>query len=199
DTMPLDEAVLALMRAAAAAGRPVYLASAAARPLVDRLARRLEDLIGRPIDGVFATDGEINLAGTRKREALLAAFGAGGFDYVGNAPVDVPIWEAARQGYVVREGGADPARRFQATGRRPLVIVAEHRVGLRTVRKAARVHQWAKNLLIFVPMVLGGALELGIFLETLACFLAFGLIASATYIANDLVDLPSDRRDPSKR
>lgn len=65
--------------------------------------------------------------------------------------------------------------------------------------KALRLHQWAKNLLVFVPLVLGSRLEPGLVWNTLVSFLALGLVASGTYVINDLLDLSADRRHRSKR
>jgi 4-hydroxybenzoate polyprenyltransferase len=71
---------------------------------------------------------------------------------------------------------------------------------LASFTRAARVHQWAKNLLILAPFVaahqpltLGalGRLGLGV--------LVFSLTASAAYLINDLIDLDHDRRHPQKR
>lgn len=71
---------------------------------------------------------------------------------------------------------------------------------VRPVLRAVRLHQWAKNLLIFVPLVLSHR-----FTDTTAlwhaglAFLAFGLCASAMYVINDLVDCEADRQHPDKR
>jgi 4-hydroxybenzoate polyprenyltransferase len=76
---------------------------------------------------------------------------------------------------------------------------ANRSVGMALFR-SLRLHQWAKNLLIFVPLVLAGKIH-----STeawAACtlgFVAFGVLASATYILNDLKDIPFDRLHWSKR
>jgi 4-hydroxybenzoate polyprenyltransferase len=62
-----------------------------------------------------------------------------------------------------------------------------------------RLHQWAKNLLIFVPLLLSHALSAGKLLTALAAFCCFSLTASAAYIVNDLLDIEADRRHPRKR
>lgn len=69
-----------------------------------------------------------------------------------------------------------------------------------TLLSAVRIRQWVKNLLIFTPIVLGGALgdPKAIFNASL-CFLAMGLLASGTYLINDLIDVESDRKHPTKR
>lgn len=65
---------------------------------------------------------------------------------------------------------------------------------------AFRLHQWAKNALIFVPLFLGHiAGDPVAWARTIVGFLAFGLVASATYLVNDLVDRDFDRAHPTKR
>lgn len=66
--------------------------------------------------------------------------------------------------------------------------------------RSLRPHQWLKNLLVFVPLV--AAQEAGDFgptLNALLAFIAFSLAASAVYVLNDLLDLPSDRKHERKR
>jgi 4-hydroxybenzoate polyprenyltransferase len=70
---------------------------------------------------------------------------------------------------------------------------------VKAVLKALRLHQWAKNILIFVPMLLAHVLRAGVFADAAIAFVSFSLCASSTYIANDLLDIESDRRHPRKR
>ncbi len=66
--------------------------------------------------------------------------------------------------------------------------------------RALRLHQWAKNLLLFVPLAAAHRLDdRAALLAVLLGFIAFGLVASATYVVNDLLDLESDRLHPTKR
>lgn len=71
--------------------------------------------------------------------------------------------------------------------------------GLRWVDVAwgMRLHQWAKNILIFVPLVTSHRLEL--IGEALIGFFAFGLCVSGIYLLNDVADVASDRLHPTKR
>lgn len=66
--------------------------------------------------------------------------------------------------------------------------------------RALRPHQWVKNLLVFVPVVLDHKL---FHAETMAkatiAFVAFCCVASSAYILNDIFDLEADRRHPTKR
>lgn len=67
------------------------------------------------------------------------------------------------------------------------------------VVRAMRPHQWVKNVLVFLPMIADHGLTLANIGWTLLAFFAFGMVASAVYVLNDLIDLPADRRHPTKR
>ena len=68
-----------------------------------------------------------------------------------------------------------------------------------SVLSLLRVHQWAKNLLIFVPLILARRHDLETWSEALLAFAAFSLVASSTYVLNDLVDADADRNHPVKK
>jgi 4-hydroxybenzoate polyprenyltransferase len=71
---------------------------------------------------------------------------------------------------------------------------------LTSALKTMRLWQWAKNILMFVPLVLAHQIgDLEKVSATLLGFVLFGLCASATYIWNDLYDLSHDRLHPSKK
>lgn len=66
--------------------------------------------------------------------------------------------------------------------------------------RALRPHHWAKNALIFLPLVLAHQLtNPPLVLWSVLAFIAFCMAASATYLVNDLVDIESDRKHPTKR
>ena len=68
------------------------------------------------------------------------------------------------------------------------------------VLHAMRVHQWVKNLLVFVPILLDHRLsDPDIVLRGVIAFGAFCLAASGGYVVNDLMDLEADRHHPDKR
>ncbi|MDR4307770.1 UbiA family prenyltransferase [Chelatococcus sambhunathii] len=70
----------------------------------------------------------------------------------------------------------------------------------RLIAKAARLHQWSKNALVAVPLVLGGrASDLDGWIAVIAGMLLLGLLASSTYVLNDLWDLEDDRKHWTKR
>ena len=71
---------------------------------------------------------------------------------------------------------------------------------VRAVVAALRPHQWSKNALLLLPMVLAPGLPTPLALShALLAFLAFSLSASAGYVLNDVLDIKADRAHPTKR
>jgi 4-hydroxybenzoate polyprenyltransferase len=66
--------------------------------------------------------------------------------------------------------------------------------------KTMRPKQWAKNVVVFAPLVFDEKLFTPyLFGRTLLAFALFCLISSTVYIINDLVDIEKDRQHPRKR
>lgn len=66
--------------------------------------------------------------------------------------------------------------------------------------RSLRAHQWVKNLLVFVPLLMSPeARNFALLWNAFLAFAAFSLCASAVYVLNDLLDLDADRRHPTKR
>jgi 4-hydroxybenzoate polyprenyltransferase len=163
--------------------------------------QKLADAVAAHVGGfetVLASDGRCNLAGAHKAEALRGRYGDGGFDYAGNAAPDLRVWQHARRAVLVNAS----ARVVRAAQKRFAVerVFAREGGSLRTWIKALRVHQWLKNLLVFLPLA---AAHLVMSREAVGrcvlAFLCFGLCASGVYILNDLLDLDADRAHPRKR
>ncbi len=190
--LPYDEDVVSLIRQRRAAGNQVYLASASN----ERYVQAVADHLGL-FDGWFASSDSENLSSRSKARRLVEAFGEGGFDYVGNGRADLAVWTVACRRIAVR---VSPTVRSKLIDMDPDAIVLENAMGrTRAWIKLLRVHQWAKNALVFVPLVTARRFDLLAFGEAIGAFLAFSLAASAIYILNDLVDLDADRKHPSKR
>ena len=70
---------------------------------------------------------------------------------------------------------------------------------IRPILKVMRLHQWSKNILIFVPLALTHRFfEIDAIWRTTLAFLCFGLVASSIYVLNDMMDIVQDRKHPSK-
>lgn len=189
--LPYDPEVLALIRQARAEGRPVYLASASNGLLVERVAAHLG-----LFTGWFASDADTNLAGAVKARQLVDAFGENGFDYVGNSADDLPVWQVARRSIAIRTPRRVAARLSSACP--DARHLPAQPAGLRGWAKLLRVHQYAKNALVFLPLLAAHVITFGAIGQALAAFVAFSLCASSVYIVNDLVDLQDDRAHRSK-
>jgi 4-hydroxybenzoate polyprenyltransferase/phosphoserine phosphatase len=190
DELPLNEDVLNELRAARAAGRRTALVTASDQRQADAVAAATG-----LFDEVHGTTGDRNLKGAEKAKFLIERFGTGGYDYMGDSRADLPVWASARQAITV---GADGALRRAAEGVNGSVRhLASPSSRWRTMLYAARPHQWSKNLLLFVPLL--AAHDLSSVGAVFIGFLAFCMTASAVYIINDLIDLPSDRAHPRKR
>ena len=191
-TLPWNEPFLAYLRRERDAGRRIYLASASAKQLVDRVAS-----YHGLFDGTFGSEGKINLKSANKAAALVAAFGERGFDYAGNESADFAVWEHARRAIAVNTSPP-----VAAIVRRRWPDAAFHgdgKVPLRVYARALRVHQWLKNVLVFVPALGAHRLDEATMVVALVAFLSFSLAASSVYVLNDLVDLGRDRQHARKR
>ena len=190
--LPYNRPLLEYLRQEYGEGREIYLATAADRELAERIAAYLGIFAG-----VLASDGATNLAGGNKLAAFRAKFGEN-FCYIGNARPDVELLAACVSPMV-----ANPDRALLAgmkrTGTVAVARFEDRGAVLRSWLKAIRLHQWAKNMLIFVPLLLAHQWHLRTFGGAITGFFSFGMCASATYILNDLLDLEADRRHPRKR
>ncbi|MFA4994808.1 MAG: UbiA family prenyltransferase [Bdellovibrionales bacterium] len=189
--LPYNEAVLELIRAARRDGRPVYLATASNHLHAEAIASHLG-----LFDGVFASDDKTNLKAEVKAQTLADRFGKKNFDYVGNSTADIPIWAISHKVYAVNVS-AQTQRKINKLGL-PTEYLFEQKHILKSWGKALRVHQYAKNALLFVPMLTSHTYALSSFLVGSLAFLSFSLCASSVYIFNDLIDLTADRQHPTK-
>jgi 4-hydroxybenzoate polyprenyltransferase len=193
EQVPVNESVLEWLREQKRAGRKIVLCTSANQQVAAQVADHWN-----LFDQVIASDTAHNLSGRAKADRLVAEFGELGFDYVGNETKDLHVWRCAHAAIVV----ADRAH----NGRWQRELGTLHKafeVDGATVRDwllALRIHQWAKNLLLFVPLVSAHRLlDFGALADLALAFVLFGCCASGTYLINDLLDLDADRKHPHKR
>ncbi len=188
--LPANAELVAYAIAEKERGREIVLATAADELMARRVAQRFDF-----IDRVIASDGRMNLKGEAKAERLCELFPQG-FHYAGDSHADLPVWKAADHVILV-EPESDVARAAKLLGR-PVTEFKATSIA-KALLKGLRLHQWAKNALIFLPLVLGGkAGDAAAWWAAGGAFLALGLVASASYLLNDLWDLPHDRAHWSK-
>ena len=97
DSLPWRKSLIEWLRSEAAGGRPVYLVTAADAAYSRAVTARLGFFTG-----ALASDGALNLKAKKKARRLVETFGEGGFDYIGDARADIPVWRAARSGICVK-------------------------------------------------------------------------------------------------
>ena len=191
EELPYREDLLDYLRTERAGGRTLVLATAAHQSIAEGVANHLG-----LFDRVLATDATRNLKGANKLAAIREEVGPA-FAYAGDSAADLPVWEGAEAAVLV---GASDAVTRTVRARHPVEReFARPARGLAVWKKALRMHQWAKNLLLFVPLLTAFSFLPGDLAVMALAFLCFSLAASATYIGNDLWDLGNDRKHPRKR
>jgi len=191
--IPYNAEVVEFLRRERDSGRTIVLATASHVTS----ARRVADHLGL-FTAVHATDGDINLKGARKAEALSRIYGAGAYSYAGNSRADLAVWESARSAVLV---DVPDAVRAQLDPRLPVEReFARATSPVFELWRSLRPHQWIKNALLAVPLLTAHRyLDPHAVAQTLLAIVAMCLAASAIYVVNDLLDLAADRRHPTKR
>jgi 4-hydroxybenzoate polyprenyltransferase len=111
-------------------------------------------------------------------------YGNGGYAMIAPDALIAPGWTALGE-HVSAQDVAAPAPAPTAS--------------FKAMIRLMRPHQWLKNALVFVPMLAAHAFTPAALWHSVLAFVAFSLIASSTYILNDLLDLNADRAHPRKR
>lgn len=191
-TLPVNEDVVAYCRRARSAGRPVWLVSASDQGIVSDVADRFG-----VFDRAIGSNGVTNNKGGAKAR-LLETEAPQGYEYIGDSRADMKVWAKAKAASIV--GGGDARKRaVEGLGVPVAQTFARPSRGPAAWIKALRLHQWAKNALIFVPAIMSMTIaNPSVLLTLLIAFPLLGMMASGTYILNDLVDLAADRSHPSK-
>lgn len=188
--LPYHSELLEALKAEKAKGRRLVLATGARLEFAKQVNDHL-DLF----DEVHGTTDDCNLTGKNKANRLAERFPE--FDYVGNSRVDLEVWKKAKGAWVVgnfslmreTEKHCHVERRFDPP-----------QLTFKVLRKALRVHQWAKNVLIFLPMFLShNYFDPSYWMRCIIAFFSFSCISSSVYLFNDLLDIESDRRHPDNR
>jgi 4-hydroxybenzoate polyprenyltransferase/phosphoserine phosphatase len=191
--LPYNRALIDWLIGQRASGKKIVLTTAADQ----RIANAVSQHIGL-FDEALGSDGKTNNASENKSKLLDERFGPNNWDYVGNSKADLAVWKSANQAIVVN-ASQSVVKQAKQNGNVSFVIPATP-VAFIDWLKVIRVHQWLKNLLLFIPLLAAHQIDNLEALWVLAvAFVASSFCASAVYIANDLLDLDSDRQHPRKR
>jgi 4-hydroxybenzoate polyprenyltransferase len=191
-SLPYNQELLDWLKTERARGRPIWLCTGANERIAGEIAEYL-----RLFDGVIASNARLHLDGAGRARRLVEAFGYRCFDYCGSGHGDLAAWQCAHAAVTVRSsrGVAERASTYA-----PLVqSFPRPTPRWRSLLRALRPHQWAKNVLVFVPMLAAHqVLNLSAELSAWLSFAAFCLCASAVYVLNDMLDLDADRAHSRK-
>lgn len=174
------------LRESRSAGRKLLIVTAADAAIARRIYGALE-----LFDDFFS-----NQDGTSKKDLLVAAYGEKGFDCLGDSTTDVGLFQTAFQGFVL---GASPKALTKVSQFKHVTVLSRLPSIPRALVKQLRPHQWAKNALIFLPVLLAPKIpSLSGLAQAVLALVAFSFTASAGYVFNDLLDIEADRMHATK-
>jgi phosphoserine phosphatase len=180
--LPYHDDVLAEIRRARAAGRPVLLVTGAN----ERIANAVADYVGL-FDGVIGSRPGSNNTGHEKAAELSRRFGLRQYDYFGNSHADLKVWAQSHAALVI---GSDSLTEKAAA----LAPVTFHAPAA-TVRRshalfqALRPSAWVLNAVVFVPAI--GTGHIG--RQTVTAFIGLCGLSTAFRIFAELTALPAIR------
>lgn len=193
EVIPLNKEVVKLIKEKKSSGYEICLVSASWDSIVKSFFLAYPDLFDR----YFATsDDKNNLAGNNKADFLTTLFPQG-FEYVGNSKADMPVWNKSKKAYCIVKNGRllkDLVVDYEklTTDPKPSLF--------KLILKQIRIHQWAKNTLIILPVVAAHEMITACTALLLTVsFFSFSFVTSSVYIINDLLDLDNDRSHSTKK
>lgn len=188
-SLPYNESLLAMLHEEHKNGREIWLCTAAN----EKIAQAVSDHLSI-FSKVIASNDTKNVSSSVKADEILSHTDS--FDYAGNSSDDVKVWDKAAGAIIV-----DLPNKL--IGKVSAPILHKFYSNKKTIKswlKEIRIHQWTKNLLIFIPVLAAHEIsKSAILLDAILAFIAFGLCASSVYLLNDLVDLEADREHKTKR
>lgn len=191
ESLPYNKSVLDKIREYQKHGCEVILASASHQNWVSKVA----EYVG--ISRALGSDETVNLKGLNKLRKIKETLGNQQFAYIGDSMADIPIWRESQLAILVSPSG--PLKEIAKSFSR-VEFIEGQQSSIRIWLKQLRVHQWVKNLLVFLPALAGHKIfDFILFGKGLVAFAAFSLVASSIYILNDAFDVDSDRKNPSKK
>ena len=192
-TLPYNNHLLDYLLHERISGRKIFLATASNI----KFANQVKDHLA-VFEGVIASDNEINLKGSNKLPAINAITSGEPFEYIGNSRADLEIWQESGEATIVSND--QKLIRDLVHIKNPKYLFSDDVNKLKSILHTIRIHQWAKNILLFVPIIMAQKLfDIYLVLDLLVAFLSFSLTASAVYILNDLLDLDADRLHSTKK
>lgn len=195
-TLPFRQDILDFIKEERSRGRTIVLATASCRAWAEKVAEHLEIF-----DHVLASDSHTNLKGTVKLDAIREFCAEHGFDdfaYIGDSHADIPIWEHASE-IIVAEHDSSLLRKLKQY-ETSIRVFGGTTSKASAVMSVLRPHQWAKNTLLFVPLITSLQISnIQMVFQALIAFFSISMVASGVYVLNDFLDVEFDRRHHRKK
>lgn len=194
EALPYNTEVVKYIRKQKEDGKDIYLLTAANQRIADSVSKFIKIFTVS-----IGSSSKLNLKSKEKLRVIKEIAGTGQFDYIGDSKADIPIFIEANTAIICNNSKRIINKLNIIQDK--ITILPNTRTNLfRQWIKALRVHQWSKNMLLFLAILMSHRiLEPNLFKQVLVAFFSFSLSASAVYILNDLFDLGADRKHPSKK
>jgi 4-hydroxybenzoate polyprenyltransferase len=191
-SLPVNDALVEQLKELKNSGKPIYLVSRLPLSFTTQVAAH----VGIFTDAIGPTE-EADLTTRNKGTRLLNLFGKDNFEYAGNGYDDLPAWNHSQKAFVV---SSNKRLIRQVEAMKPCQVIATPPRTAKHYRKAFRIHQWTKNLLVFIPLFVShNFLDWQLYQNALIAIVSFCLVSSSVYMINDLLDLESDRAHPENK
>lgn len=189
--LPLNPELQALLVKRQADGWNIILATASNEKIAQGIVK------AHPVfNDYIASDNDTNLKSRAKLNKMTALTPE--FSYCGNSSDDLVIFPHAAESILVNPPSKKIIKKASPLIQHSLDLPAGKT--MKTWIKQLRVYQWIKNILVVVPLVLSQSYyDITSVSLVITAFFCFSMLASATYIFNDLLDLESDRNHPRKK
>ncbi len=192
EELPFRKEILSFLISEKQKGKKIILITAS----LNEIAKKVNNYLNI-FDEVYGSNNHSNLKGKTKAKFLISRFGIKGFDYLGDSIFDFPLWKTSNKSFCYSNSRivSNYVKKLPNFAQN----FAEQPTSIKDFFKLIRIHQWIKNLLVFVPLLLAHQFnfELGWTNSTLA-FFSISFLASSLYIVNDILDVQTDREHPEK-
>ena len=193
ETLLYNDAVLEYLKKKKTGGASLYLVTASHQNIANAVAKYLGFFTDQ-----FGSTEHNNIKGKNKADFLNEKFGEFGYEYIGNDDSDLSVWKSSSRAVVVSDSG-HLFEKAKKINKDVTSLPALTKSGFKSYLKLMRPHQWVKNVLILLPLVLSHSFtDVDKVLLSVYGFILFSLTASGIYIFNDLVDISNDRVHPVK-
>lgn len=198
--LPINYSVLELINAKKSQGYSIYLISASTERIVQKIYIAFSDLFdvffsSKAYSKNDAKSNNRNLKGKNKADFIKKHFPNSIVEYVGNSRSDIDIWRICDTGYLVTKSTL-----FSSVTNLKYLDCKCSKNLFSLIFKQIRIHQWVKNILIFVPLITCHTLlSFPLYCSSVLSFFSFCFVASSVYCINDLVDIDNDRCHETKK